>query len=273
MRLGIVAGSVLLLAGCAAIPPAVSVATWAIEGASLAFSGKSISDHAISAVTRKDCAMWRLLKGEPVCEDYPAENGPARAAVALLPAPPAKLDLASAPSPAIGAAPGVAIHLASFAPPPAPRPGAASGGTAPIIATTAPIEVTELRNDKPARLSPDAEAVAAQAALSPASGSGSGPTSGPTADRHFVAIGSYAVPANARRRVAQYDDLRPFIVAAVVDGRPLLRVAVGPFRSAELEAAMRRLRRAGVADAWVLPAGASLGPAPTIVADARGPGN
>ena len=51
MRLGIVAGSILLLAGCAAIPPAVSVATWAIEGASLAFSGKSVSDHAISAVT------------------------------------------------------------------------------------------------------------------------------------------------------------------------------------------------------------------------------
>ena len=259
MRLGIVAGSILLLAGCAAIPPAVSVATWAIEGASLAFSGKSISDHAISAVTRQDCALWRLLKGEPVCEDYPAENGPARAAVALLPAPPAKLDLASAPPPAVGAAPGVAIHLASFAPPPAPRPGAASGGTAPIIATTAPIEVTYLGDDKPARPSPEVEAVAAQAA--------------PTADRHFVAIGSYAVPANARRQVAQYDDLRPFIVAAVVDGRPLLRVAVGPFRSAELEAAMRRLRRAGVADAWVLPAGASLGPAPTIVADARGPGN
>ena len=249
MRLGIVAGSILLLAGCAAIPPAVSVATWAIEGTSLAFSGKSVSDHAISAVARKDCAMWRILKGEPVCEDHPAENGPARAAVTPLPAAPsepARLDLAGAPPPADDRAPGVAIHLASFAPTPGLRLGAASGATAPLIEAT--------------------EAVAAPAAPEPA-------TPAPTADRHFVAIGSYAVPANARRRIAQYDHLRPFMVAAVVDGRPLLRVAVGPFRSAELEAAMRRLRLAGVADSWVLPAGASLRRAPTIVADARGPGD
>ncbi len=269
MRLGIVAGPILLLAGCAAIPPAVSVATWAIEGASLAFSGKSVSDHAISAVTRKDCAMWRLLKGEPVCADYPVENGPARAAVALLPAPPkpAKFDLASAPPPAVDRAPGVAIHLALFAPTPAPRLGAASGGTAPLVEAAAPIEVSDLGDDKPARLSPEVEAVAAQAAPTPA------PAPAPTADRHFVSIGSYAVPANARRRVAQYEDLRPFMVAAVVDGRPLLRVVVGPFRSADLEPASRRLRLAGVADAWVLPAAASLRRAPTIVADIRGPGD
>ncbi len=161
------------------------------------------------------------------------------------------------------AAPGVAIRLASFTPTPAPRLGAASGGTAPI-------EVSDLGDDKPARLNPEAEAVAAPAAPTPALGPAA---PAPTADRHFVAIGSYAVPANARRRVAQHDRLRPFIVEAVVDGRLLLRVVVGPLRSADLEAAMRRLRLAGVADPWVLTAGASLRRAPTIVADVRGPGD
>jgi len=80
-------------------PPAVTVATWAVDGATLALSGKSVSDHAISALTGKDCAMWRLLKGEPVCADYPAEDAPAQAAVPVPPAPPppAKLDRASAP--------------------------------------------------------------------------------------------------------------------------------------------------------------------------------
>ncbi len=267
MRLGIAAGSILLLADCAAIPPAVSVATWAIDGATLVFSGKTVSDHAISAVARKDCSLWRLLKGEPMCKDYPAEDGPTLAAVAPLPAPTvsAKFDLASGPPSAVGGVPGGAIHLAAFAPMPTPRPGAASGGTAPIIEATAPIEATDLRDDESAVESPAAEAVAAQAAPTP--------VPGPTADRYFVSIGSYAVPANARRRVAQHDDLRPFIVKAVVDGRPLLRVVVGPFGSADLEAAMRRLRLAGVADPWVLPTLASLGQAPTIVADARGPGN
>lgn len=75
MRASIIVGAILLLAGCVAIPPAVSIASWAINGVSYLASGKSVSDHAISAVLDQDCATWRILKGDPICVDYPAEDG------------------------------------------------------------------------------------------------------------------------------------------------------------------------------------------------------
>ena len=75
MRATIIVVAILLLAGCVAIPPAVSIASWAINGVSYLASGKSVSDHAISAVLDQDCATWRILKGDPICVDYPAEDG------------------------------------------------------------------------------------------------------------------------------------------------------------------------------------------------------
>lgn len=76
MRAIFAAGSILVLAGCVSIPPAITIASWVINGASYAVSGKSVSDHAISAVLEKDCATWRIIKGDPICVDYPAEETP-----------------------------------------------------------------------------------------------------------------------------------------------------------------------------------------------------
>ncbi len=76
MRGIIAAGSILVLAGCVSIPPAITIASWVINGASYAISGKGVSDHAISAVLEKDCATWRIIKGDPICVDYPAEEWP-----------------------------------------------------------------------------------------------------------------------------------------------------------------------------------------------------
>jgi hypothetical protein len=35
-------------------------------------TGKSVSDHAISAAAKKDCAVWRVVKDEEVCREYKA---------------------------------------------------------------------------------------------------------------------------------------------------------------------------------------------------------
>jgi hypothetical protein len=92
MRTTIIIGVIVLLAGCVAIPPAISIASWAVNGASLMISGKSVSDHAISAVLDQDCAMWRILKGDPICVDYPAEDGSVMVAELEAPADPAEFD-------------------------------------------------------------------------------------------------------------------------------------------------------------------------------------
>lgn len=63
----------ILLSGCG-IPPAISIASYVINGISYAATGKSISDHGISAVAGRDCATWRVIKGENVCKGDPSER-------------------------------------------------------------------------------------------------------------------------------------------------------------------------------------------------------
>ncbi len=55
-----------LLAGCA-LPPAVTLASLAADGVSYAATGKSTTDHAISAIAQEDCALLRAVKEEAIC--------------------------------------------------------------------------------------------------------------------------------------------------------------------------------------------------------------
>jgi hypothetical protein len=55
-----------LLAGCA-LPPALTLASFAADGISYVATGKSTTDHAISVVAQEDCAVIRALKEEAIC--------------------------------------------------------------------------------------------------------------------------------------------------------------------------------------------------------------
>lgn len=59
--------SALFLTGCA-LPPVVTLASLAASGASYAKTGKSTTDHAISAVVGEDCALHRIFGDEAVCD-------------------------------------------------------------------------------------------------------------------------------------------------------------------------------------------------------------
>lgn len=62
----------ILASGCA-IPPAISIASYVLDGVSYAATGKSVSDHGISMVAGRDCATFRILKGENPCRGEPTE--------------------------------------------------------------------------------------------------------------------------------------------------------------------------------------------------------
>ena len=57
----------LFLTGCG-LPPAVSVVSSLIDVVSYVATGKSPTDHAISAVIHEDCALLRVVKDEAVCD-------------------------------------------------------------------------------------------------------------------------------------------------------------------------------------------------------------
>lgn len=63
----------LLLAGCVpVIPLPISIVTSGLSGVSFLTTGKSTTDHVISAANKQDCVMHRVAFGEEVCREYAA---------------------------------------------------------------------------------------------------------------------------------------------------------------------------------------------------------
>ena len=56
----------VLLSGCG-LPPAVVIASYAADGVSYVATGKSVTDHGLSYATGHDCAMLRVVSGDPIC--------------------------------------------------------------------------------------------------------------------------------------------------------------------------------------------------------------
>ena len=60
----------VVLGGC--FPPAVTVASFGADGASYAASGKTVTDHGMSALTMRDCRLLRIFSdSSPVCVREP----------------------------------------------------------------------------------------------------------------------------------------------------------------------------------------------------------
>src|SRR3990167_3737344 len=55
--------------GACALPAQVQMASWALDGVSMLTSGKSVTDHGISILAKKDCAIWRGVKGDDICRE------------------------------------------------------------------------------------------------------------------------------------------------------------------------------------------------------------
>ena len=63
----------LLLAGCG-VPTSVTVASLAVSGMSVVFTGKGLSDHTLSAFTKRDCALARVIYSAPLCQPRGVEK-------------------------------------------------------------------------------------------------------------------------------------------------------------------------------------------------------
>ena len=64
----VVAVAPLALGGCA-LPLPLQLASFAADGVSFAATGKSVSDHGLSAVAGQDCALWRGVTEGEICVD------------------------------------------------------------------------------------------------------------------------------------------------------------------------------------------------------------
>ena len=72
MRWLVLAAAAISLSGCG-LPAVVSVWSTALDFASYGSTGKTVTDHGISLVLQKDCALMRGLDG-PICTVKGAPN-------------------------------------------------------------------------------------------------------------------------------------------------------------------------------------------------------
>src|SRR5262245_179591 len=68
--------SLALLTGACGAPLAVTGASHAADGTLLVASDKTATDHFASMVSKKDCALWRVLRGRAVCKEREGDKDP-----------------------------------------------------------------------------------------------------------------------------------------------------------------------------------------------------
>lgn len=57
-----------LLAACVALPPQLALVTQAADGVSYVLTGRSATDHIVSAAMKEDCALSRAAQGRAICK-------------------------------------------------------------------------------------------------------------------------------------------------------------------------------------------------------------
>ena len=65
-----------LLAGACAAPLALTAASYGADGVSMAATNKTGSDHLMSMASKKDCALWRMFRNNPICKDRADSHDP-----------------------------------------------------------------------------------------------------------------------------------------------------------------------------------------------------
>ena len=258
-RLGVVLLP-LFVAGCG-LPPAVTIASFAIDAISLAVSEKTVADHALSQIAQKDCAMWRGFTGDELCID-----GDSTFAIAAADGQPTaggadSADLVSLTT-ASGPTEDELMNLAML--------DAESDLLEPLEPRSAEFTTAFAAAEETAPPSEFAQPATAQAAVDTASAPGTADDVRPAATvdrpaprREWVAaamvgpglyyvIGTFSQWTNAKHLAARHGTLAPSVVTAKLDGHRLFRVVIGPFGPSEQEAMRALVRRSSIYDAWAV---------------------
>jgi hypothetical protein len=230
------------LGGCVAIPAGLTAASAAFDGLSYTATGKAPHDHALSAVTGEDCAVWRVVKDKPVCVE-PKGTGarevvyaPGNGALAF--SPPAMTPIGASPTPTPEKASEAEIATESLpAPTPAPQVAAVTPAAPLPMQPMAAVQPMRASNPPKATVPAEARTVAVAPAPMPA-------TNG---RKMLVVVGSFQDAERAAAASASTKGTR--VIVATVDGRKMYRVVAGPFESQQAEAMRRNVSE----KAWLLP--------------------
>ncbi|MGE0154107.1 MAG: SPOR domain-containing protein [Reyranellaceae bacterium] len=262
------------LAGCA-LPPALVVASYAADGMLLVTSGKTSTDHMLSMVEKRDCAVWRVVKNGEICQDFadgndPYENwrepGEVQVAVQATDAGfPADLNddirrrnqaMREAQIARQQKAERIQVAQASAGQPvtsardivgPSNRTVMSDVSSAPLP----PIAAEPAAAPVPVASTPPVPqpVVAAPAPIATAAPVAATPEPARTlakGGKTYVVLGSFKVEENAKRVARQHQALKPTMQSVTVRGERYTRVVTGPYSAAQADAIKQRLKSQSV---------------------------
>ena len=207
------------ISGCT-MPGSLQMATWALDGISFLATDKSLTDHGISFVVQKDCALWRGFKGEEICSDFDGNES-----IAVAAANTDEIDDYMNSIDALGQENSFAI-----------------GKKAIIV------------KDKVDEPDPEISLLKVQHDLKKDIENDRG--HGAIKARKFqnlntyIIIGSFSNPDNAYRLKIKHIALNPIVLASHLDGGDIYRVAVGPLSGHQKIDASKKLKKLGIKNAW-----------------------
>lgn len=262
----------LLVGGCLPLP--ITIASTAFSGISYMASGKSTTDHMLSATMEQDCALTRPVFGEPFCRDI-GPNGEGRTAAVTVAAYPGDRDDGSTDVSRRTALDAGTLGLAGLdedarqaaaaprflvAPPRVsiagiivtkdqlvPAPGAR---VLPAVADASWSALAASRAAEVAAASLIPAAVSARAPVTPATAAATAEPA-PDGDR-WVILGSFRDVERAQVMAARHAGRDPRILDADVRGGQWHRVALGPMTADQARTVRDGLGRVDGHQPWVV---------------------
>lgn len=273
-----IAGLPLLMGGCIPLLPLpISIASTGLSGLAILTTGKSTTDHVISAARDQDCAVHRVAFGDNICQRYKSksakpltvydeefpgdheqwrqyagpvpvgdqEGGP-DANTAEVPEDLIKTDsvdpwLVSSLAAPISVTPRVSLDFSDLQ-------GAATTpppdeGVGPWTEPLGPVAVETVALPPLPKQRPSSNAAATESGtrVNLPSGQGVG---------KFLALGSFRASERADQLSRRFSHLRPRIMTVEIDGRRWNRVTVGPLSPTRARDLRREYARIDGKNTW-----------------------
>ncbi len=239
--IGALSFSTILISGCA-LPVPLQVASWALDGVSYVMTEKSITDHGLSVVAQKDCAVWRGVTEGELCREWNEDEDTFLASIS---------GLADGPFPSIE---GNGMRSLT-------TPISISNDTKisyfrqdilPVTKPSQHVSITSKdfdENQKPMIRGLDSQ-VKRLASASPKT-IFLNPLNEPVAGIYFV-IGSFRNYGNARNLASKQGLLLPTVLTAKLKKSSIYRVVVGPVEPGAEKALYKKIAGVGFQDIWAI---------------------
>lgn len=210
--------SAMLLSGCA-LPLPYQIASWALDGISYVATEKSVTDHGISIVAQKDCALLRVVQGNEICSNYD-DNMTSAVAKTGNADTDDKLTVMVIES--------------------------EKASTATVAEIETKSQLIEVH--KPSSVQLQSEIAENTRLLILGARSWSDRLD---ADMYYV-VGSFFNPDYAQSLINKHSDLGPAVLVSLLNGNKVFRVAVGPFESNQKKEVSLNIKKSGINNAWAM---------------------